>query len=231
MKLSSIILVALISVLLATSAIALVDAKVGYTKTLGELGDRYGGGLYVGLDVELPIPGPISVVASGAYGSLGEDSMFSELLFDYIEQEIGVIPPQLNEIGKVESAFIVAGLGVRYKFIDNLMVSVYAEPGVAYLRRDVSAGNVPLSVLATYIPEFYMPVEPDNGYAITFDVGTRLLNKVPVISLEIGSRFLYGPGMGKTSVDTFLEENLDTFDAPTADNLMFLMFYGGVAFF
>ena len=65
--------------LCASAAFAFLDFKLGYTKTMGELSDRYDGGMFINLGIKLPLPGPLYIVPNGTYTSLGKDALFGEI--------------------------------------------------------------------------------------------------------------------------------------------------------
>ncbi len=70
----------------AAPALGLVNIKAGYTSTMGELGDRYKGGVGALMELEIGLPGPLAIVPMGGYTQLGKDQQFKDLLFHYIDQ-------------------------------------------------------------------------------------------------------------------------------------------------
>lgn len=233
MRLRTSLITILALTLCASTAAALVNVKSGYTLTLGELGDRYSGGLFVGLEGQIPLPGPISIVPNASYASLGKDAQFQDLLYDYITGQLppGVpLPPELQRLGDINSSLYTAGVGVRIYVIDGFMFGLHVEPGFSYMQRELDAQGVPLRVLASYFPEFDMEVEGDKGSGFYVDFGARLLNGMP-ISIDLGARYIMGINLGTTSVDKFLGEKAPDYDAPESKHLSMFAFYGGIAFF
>ena len=123
------------------------------------------------------------------------------------------------------------GGGFRVKFVDNIIFGMSIEPGFMYVRRDLDAQGIPLSEIANYIEGFDMPVDPDNGYGFYVDTGMHILNGFPIITIDLGARFVMAPNMGTTSYDEFLADNFPGYDAPNAEHLMMFAFYGGIGLF
>ncbi len=233
MKIRNLIVLLAVIALGTVSASAFVDFSAGYTKTMGELGDRYSGGMYFGLELAIPLPGPFSIVPNASYASLGTDAMFTEIFTEYVEQMMpgGQLPPGFEDMGEIKSTMYTVGAGVRVKFVDNFIFGMSVEPGFMYVRRDLDAQGIPLSEIARYVEGFDMPVEPDNGYGFYVDLGGHILNNFPIITIDVGTRFIMAPNMGTTSYDEFLAENMPGYDAPTAKHLMMFVFYGGIGLF
>jgi hypothetical protein len=219
-------------VLCASAAFAFLDFKMGYTKTLGELSDRYSGGLFINLGLKIPLPGPISIVPNGMYASLGKDDQFDKAMGDYLSDQFpGGIPADIDKYGDIESSLYTIGCGVRVQALDHFMLGIHFEPGFMYVRRELSAVGVPISILEGYIPGFDFPVEPDNGYGFYVEGGGALLNKFPIISIKFGVRYIMAFNLGTTSVDRFMEQNVPGYQAPTAKHLNMLAIYGGFGLF
>ena len=219
-------------VLCASAAFAFLDFKMGYTKTLGELSDRYGGGFYLNLGLKIPLPGPVSLVPNGMYASLGKDAQFDKAMGDYLDEMFpGGIPADIDKYGDIESSLYTVGCGVRIQALDHFMLGIHLEPGFMYVRRELSAVGVPLSILEGFIPGFYFPVEPDNGYGFYVEGGGVLLNKFPIISIDFGVRYIMAFNLGTTSVDRFMEQNVKGYQAPQGKHLQMLCIYGGFGLF
>jgi hypothetical protein len=232
MRLRHILFTLVTLVLCASAAFAFLDFKTGYTMTLGELSDRYGGGFFLGLGLKIPLPGPISLVPNGTYASLGKDAQFEKVINDYIDNELpGGLPVEIDDYGDIESSLYTVGVGVRFQALDHFLLGIHFEPGFAYMHRELSAMGVPLSVLENYIPGFNLPVEGDDGYGFYVEGGGALLNKFPIISIKFGVRYMMGFNLGTTSVDEFMEREVPNYNAPTAKHLNMLAIYGGFGLF
>jgi hypothetical protein len=232
MRLRHLFFVILTLFLCTASAFAFLDFKMGYTKTLGELGDRYGGGLFINLGLKLPLPGPLYIVPNGTYASLGSDANFVRAMDEYIDGQFpGGVPFDIDQYGEVESSLYTIGAGVRFQALDHFMLGIHFEPGFMYVRRELSAVGIPLSLLKDHIPGFDLPVEPDNGYGFYLEGGGALLNKFPIISIKFGVRYMMAFNVGTTSIDRFMERNIPNYDAPTAKHLSMLAIYGGFGLF
>lgn len=219
----------------AAPAFGLVNFKAGYTSTLGELGERYAGGLGVMMELEVGLPGPIAVVPMGGYTQLGEDKEFTGLLDNYIEKYFkGLpIPPELRELGKINSSMYYFGGGLRLYAVKNLIVKVHAEGGLGYYYRDMEAQGVPFSLIATFIPEleeFEEAVEPAKGAGIHADFGLELLPVSPVAP-QVGVRYIHAFGVGRTNVDEFMAKYIPGFEAPESKDVDLFLFYGGLGIF
>jgi len=217
--------------LCASAAFAFLDFKMGYTKTMGELSDRYGGGMFINLGIKLPLPGPVYLVPNGTYASLGTDAQFNKAIEGYILEEIGTLPPEIDKYGSIESSLYAIGAGVRIQALDHFMLGIHFEPGFMYVRRELSAVGIPLSILEGYIPGFDLPVDPENGYGFYLEGGGALLNKFPIISIKFGVRYMMAFNVGTTSVDEFMAANVPGYQAPTAKHVNMLAIYGGFGLF
>jgi len=220
--------------LIAAPAFALVNFKAGYTSTQGELGDRYKGGFGGMIELEIPLPAHFAIVPMGGYTQLGTDQQFTDLLNDYIDQywPPGVpLPAQLQQLGKISSSMYFFGGGLRYYPVKNPAVSLYGEVGAGYYYRDMDAQGVPLSLIATAIPEFSeFAVEPVKGAGIHVDFGLELLSISP-LSPQIGARYIHAMGIGQTTVDDFMAENVPGFIPSKSDNVDLFFVYGGLGIF
>jgi hypothetical protein len=219
----------------AAPAFALVNFKGGYTSTMGELGERYAGGLGVMMELEVGLPGPLAVVPMGGYTQLGQDKEFTDLLDTYIEKYFkGLpIPPELRDLGKINSSMYYFGGGLRFYAIKNVAVKVHLEGGAGYYYRDMEAQGVPFSVIATFIPEldeFEEAVEPAKGAGLHADFGLELLPISPVAP-QVGVRYIHAFGIGRTPIDDFMEENIPGFKAPESKDVDMFLFYGGLGIF
>jgi hypothetical protein len=220
----------------AAPAFGLVNFKGGYTSTLGELGERYRGGIGVMMELEIGLPGPLAVVPMGGYTQLGQDKEFTDLLNEYIDRYWPhplPIPEQLRELGKINSSMYYFGGGLRLYAVKNLIVKVHAEGGLGYYCRDMEAQGVPLSLIAAAIPEFAEfedAVEPVKGAGIHADFGLELLPVSPVAP-QVGVRYVHAFGIGRTKVDEFMAKNIPGFKAPESKDVDLFLFYGGLGIF
>jgi hypothetical protein len=219
----------------AVPALALVNFKGGYTSTLGELGERYAGGLGFMMELEIGLPGPLAVVPMGGYTQLGQDKEFTALLDTYIEKYFkGIpIPPELRDVGKINSSMYYYGGGLRFYAVKNVAVKIHAEGGLGYYYRDMEAQGVPFSLIATFIPEleeFEEAVEPAKGAGIHVDFGLELFPISPVAP-QVGVRYIHAFGIGRTRIDEYMEENIPGFKAPESENVDLFLFYGGLGIF
>jgi hypothetical protein len=219
----------------AAPAFALVNFKGGYTSTMGELGERYAGGLGVVMELEVGLPGPIAIVPMGGYTQLGEDEQFTSLLNTYIEKYFkGIpIPPQLEDLGKINSSMYFFGAGLRFYAIKNLAVKVHAEAGAGYYYRDMDAQGVPFSLIAALVPEleeFEEAVEPAKGAGLHADFGLELFPISPVAP-QVGVRYMHGFGVGRTRIDDYMAENIPGFKAPESKDVDMFLFYVGLGIF
>jgi hypothetical protein len=220
----------------AAPALGLVNFKGGYTSTLGELGERYAGGVGGMLELEIGLPGPIAIVPMGGYTQLGEDKEFTTLLDDYIQQYWPPhipVPEQLRNLGKINSSMYYFGVGLRAYAVKNVAVKIHAEGGLGYYYRDMEAQGVPLSLIATFIPEFQEfedAVAPEKGVGIHADFGLEILPISPVAP-QVGVRYMHAFGIGRTAVDDFMAKNIRGFDPPESENVDLMLFYVGLGIF
>lgn len=220
--------------LIAAPALGLVNLKGGYTSTQGELGDRYKGGFGGMIELEIPLPAHLAIVPMGGFTQLGADQEFTELLNEYIGQywPPGVpLPPELQQLGDINSSMYFFGGALRFYPVKNPGLSFYGEGGLGYYYRDMEAKGVPLSTIGTFFPEFKeFAVEPVKGAGIHIDVGLELISISP-ISPQFGARYIHAFGIGRTTVDDFLEENVPGFTAPDSKNVDLFFVYGGLGIF
>ena len=221
--------------LAAVPALALVNFKGGYTSTMGELGERYDGGLGVMMELEVGLPGPLAIVPMGGYSQLGQDKEFTALLDTYIEKYFkGLpIPPQLQDLGKINSSTYFFGAGLRFYAVKNVAIKIHAEGGAGYYYRDMEAQGVPFSVIATFIPEleeFEEAVEPAKGAGLHADFGLELFPISPVAP-QLGARYIHAFGIGRTNVDDFMADNIPGFEAPKSKDVDMFLFYVGLGIF
>jgi hypothetical protein len=218
----------------ATPALALVNIKAGYTSTLGELGDRYQGGIGAAMEIEVGLPGPVAIVPMGGYTQLGEDQQFTDLLNQYIDQywPPGIpIPPQLQNLGKINSSMFFFGAGVRVDVVKNVAVRFYGEGGVGYYYRDMEAQGVPLSLIGSFVPEFQeFAVDPVSGVGFHADVGLELFPVSP-LAPQLGVRYIHALDIGRTTVDDFMAAHVPGFVPPTSKNVDLVLFYAGLGIF
>ncbi|HUV86465.1 MAG TPA: hypothetical protein VMX79_05075 [bacterium] len=220
----------------AVPALALVNFKGGYTSTLGELGERYTGGLGVMMELEIGLPGPLAVVPMGGYTQLGQDKEFTDLLNEYINEYWPrplPIPEQLRELGKINSSMFYFGGGLRFYAIKNLAVKVHVEGGAGYYYRDMEAQGVPLSLIAAAIPEFEEfeeAVKPEKGAGLHADFGLELFPISPVAP-QVGVRYIHAFGIGRTRIDEFMAENIPGFKASKSKDVDMFLFYAGLGIF
>jgi hypothetical protein len=218
----------------AAPAGALVNFQAGYTSTLGELGDRYKGGVGALIELEVGLPGPLAIVPMGGYTQLGQDQMFTDLLNDYIDQywpPYVPLPPQLQQLGDINSSMYFFGAGLRVYAVKNKAIKVYAEGGGGYYYRDMEAQGIPLSLIATYIPEFdAFEVKPTSGVGVHGDFGLELFPVSPVAP-QVGVRYMHAFGVGRTTVDDFMAENVPGFTAPSSNDVDLVLFYAGFGIF
>lgn len=224
----------LLSLTCVAAASALVNFKGGYTSTEGELSERYRGGFGGMMELDIGLPGPFAIVPMGGYMQLGEDKEFTDLLNDYIEQYFPPqvpLPPELQQLGKINSSLYYFGAGVRLYAVDNPAIRFYGEGGVGYYYRDMDAQGVPLSLIGTYIPEFKeFAIEPAKGVGFHGDFGLELIPISP-LAPQLGIRYIHALGIGKTSVDDFMETHVPGFDPVQSENVDLLLFYGGLGIF
>lgn len=222
--------------LAAAPAFGLVNFKAGYTSTLGELGERYSGGVGVMMELEIGLPGPIAVVPMGGYTQLGQDKEFTQLLDEYIEEYWPhplPVPEQLQELGKINSSMYYFGAGLRLYAVKNIAVKIHVEGGAGYYYRDMEAQGVPLSLIAAFIPEFQQfedAVEAEKGAGIHADFGLELFPISPVAP-QVGLRYIHAFGIGRTGVDDFMADNIPGFKAPESKDVDLVLVYGGVGIF
>lgn len=214
---------------------ALVNFKGGYTSTMGELGERYAGGLGLMMELEIGLPGPIAIVPMGGYTQLGQDKEFTALLDTYIERYFkGIpIPPELRDVGKINSSMYYFGGGFRAYAVKNVAVKIHVEGGLGYYYRDMEAQGVPFSLIAAAIPElkeFEEAVEPAKGAGIHVDFGLELFPISPVAP-QVGVRYIHAFGVGRTRIDEYMEKNIPGFKAPESENVDLFLFYGGLGIF
>jgi hypothetical protein len=224
----------LVLALTAAPAGALLNVKAGYTSTLGELGDRYRGGLGAMVEVEVGLPGPVSIVPMGGYTQLGQDQQFTDLLDQYIGQywPPGVpLPPQLRDLGDINSSMYFFGAGVRLDAVRNVAARLYGEVGGGYYYRDMEARGVPLSLIATFVPEFdQFAVDPTSGFGVHADFGVELIPFSP-IAPQVGAHYMHAFGIGRTTIDDFMAENVPGFRPPTSEDVDLFLFYAGIGIF
>lgn len=223
--------------LLAATGWPLTNFKGGYTATLGELGERYRGGVGGIIELEIPLPGPVAAVPMGGLAQLGEDQLFTDLLWNYIDQywPPGVpLPPELQQLGEINSSMYFFGAGLRLYATENAAVKIYAEGGLGYYYRDLDAQGVPLSAIAAYIPEmaaFADAIKPVSGVGMHADAGLEILPVSPV-ALQIGGRFIHAFGIGRTRVDDFMEANeFPGFTPPETEDVDLFFAYAGLGIF
>jgi len=219
----------------AAPALGLVNFKAGYTSTMGELGERYEGGIGGVMELEIGLPGPIAIVPMGGYTQLGQDRQFTDLLDTYIEKYFkGIpIPPELQDLGKINSSTYFFGAGLRLYAVKNVAVKIHAEGGLGYYYRDMEAQGVPFSLIATFVPElqeFEDAVKPAKGAGIHADFGLEILPISPVAP-QVGLRYMHGFGIGRTTIDDFMAENVPGFKAPESENVDMFLFYVGLGIF
>jgi hypothetical protein len=220
----------------AVPAFGLVNFKVGYTSTLGELGERYDGGIGGMMELEIGLPGPIAIVPMGGYTQLGEDKEFTSVLNEYIEENWPPhvpVPEELRELGEINSSMYYFGAGVRAYAVDNVAVRIHGEGGGGYYYRDMEAQGVPLSLIATFIPEFEEfeeAVEPEAGFGLHVDFGFEFIPISP-IAPQIGVRYIHAFGIGRTKIDAFLAKSVRGFTPPESENVDLFLFYGGLGIF
>jgi hypothetical protein len=233
MKLNKFTLTVILLALFSQSAFGFISLKTGYTTTTGELKNYYDGGFYINLGVKIPIFGPVKIVPNGMLATLGENALFSKMFSSYVESELGgLIPPEIGDLGEVNSTLYTAGAGVNVTLLDHYMVVIAFEPGAMWVRRELSTLGIPISILEQYIPGFNLPVEPDDGFGFYVDGEMRLLNKFPVITFTLGSRFIMAPNMGESSIERYLENYMGGgYTAPQAKHITMFAFYGGFGFF
>jgi hypothetical protein len=222
--------------LAAAPALGLVNFKGGYTSTVGELSERYAGGIGVMMELEIGLPGPIAVVPMGGYTQLGQDKEFTDLLNEYIDKYWPhplPIPEQLRELGKINSSMYFFGAGLRFYAVKNLAVKVHAEGGAGYYYRDMEAQGVPLSLIAAVIPEFEEfedAVKAEKGAGVHADFGLELLPISPVAP-QVGVRYIHAFGIGRTRIDEFMAKNIPGFEAPESKDVDLFLFYAGIGIF
>ncbi len=219
----------------AVPALGLVNFKGGYTSTLGELGERYAGGLGLMMELEIGLPGPVAIVPMGGYTQLGQDEEFTSLLDTYIEKYFKnlPIPPELRDIGKINSSMYYFGGGFRAYAVKNVAVKIHAEGGLGYYYRDMEAQGVPFSLIAALIPEleeFEEAVEPAKGVGIHADFGFEFIPISPVAP-QVGVRYIHAFGIGRTRIDEYMAKNIPGFTAPESENVDLFLFYGGIGIF
>jgi len=219
----------------AAPALGLVNFKAGYTSTLGELGERYAGGIGGMMELEIGLPGPIAIVPMGGYTQLGQDEQFTDLLDTYIEKYFkGIpIPPELQDLGKINSSTYFFGAGLRLYAVKNVAIKIHAEGGVGYYYRDMEAQGVPFSLIATLVPEleeFEDAVEPAKGAGIHADFGLEILPISPVAP-QVGARYMHAFSIGRTAIDDFMAEKVPGFKAPESEDVDMFLFYVGLGIF
>ena len=220
----------------AAPAFGLVNFKAGYTSTLGELGERYRGGIGAVMELEIGLPGPLAVVPMGGYSQLGEDDEFTGLLKSYVKKYLPPYvpyPKELEELGKINSSMYYFGGGLRLYAVKNLIVKIHAEGGLGYYYRDMEAQGIPFSVIARLVPqleEFEDAVEPAKGAGIHADFGLELLPVSPVAP-QVGVRYIHAFGIGRTNVDEFMAKYIPGFKAPESKDVDLFLFYGGLGIF
>lgn len=221
--------------LAAAPALGLVNLKGGYTSTMGELSERYAGGLGAMIELEFGLPGPIAIVPMGGYTQLGQDQQFTDLLDTYIEKYFkGIpIPPQLQELGKINSSMYFFGGGLRLYAVENVAIKIHAEGGAGYYYRDMEAQGVPFSLIATLVPEleeFENAVEPAKGVGLHADLGLEILPISPVAP-QVGARYIHAFGIGRTRIDDFMAEKVPGFKPPESEDVDLFLFYAGLGIF
>jgi hypothetical protein len=220
----------------AVPALGLVNFKGGYTSTMGELGERYAGGLGLMMELEIGLPGPIAIVPMGGYTQLGQDKEFTDLLNEYIDEywpHPVPIPEQLRDLGKINSSMYYFGGGFRAYAVKNVAVKIHAEGGGGFYYRDMEAQGVPLSLIAAAIPEFEEfedAVKAEKGPGIHADFGLEFIPISPVAP-QIGVRYIHAFGIGHTKIDEFMAKNIPGFKAPESENVDMFLFYGGLGIF
>jgi hypothetical protein len=220
----------------AAPAFGLVNFKAGYTSTLGELGERYAGGLGLMMELEIGLPGPVAIVPMGGYTQLGQDKEFTDLLNEYIDKYWPhplPIPPELRDLGKINSSMYYFGGGFRAYAVKNVAVKIHAEGGAGYYYRDMEAQGVPLSLIAAAIPEFKEfgdAVKAEKGLGIHADFGLEFLPISPVAP-QVGVRYVHAFGIGRTGIDDFMAKKVPGFNPPESENVDMFLFYAGIGIF
>jgi len=220
----------------AVPTLALVNFKAGYTSTLGELGDRYRGGVGGMMEIEIGLPGPVAIVPMGGYTQLGQDQEFTDLLNDYLNQYWPPgypRPEQLQDLGNINSSMFYFGAGLRVYAVENLAVKVHAEGGGGYYYRNMEAQGVPLSLIAAFVPEFQEfeeAVEAEKGFGLHADFGLEILPILPVAP-QVGIRYIHAFGIGRTKIDDFMADNIRGFTAPESNDVDLILFYAGLGLF
>ena len=88
-----------------------------------------------------------------------------------------------------------------------------------------------MGVLGRYILDLDVSVPSARGPGAYGDVGLRVLPSLSLISADVGVRFTYAPGLGRTGFEDYLEENVPTYEAPDSDSLFMVSFYLGASLF
>jgi len=221
----------------AAAATALTNFKAGYTATLGELGERYKGGVGGIIELEVGLPGPIAIVPMGGLTQLGEDQQFTTLLWNYIDQywPPGVpLPPELQDLGEINSSMYFFGAGFRVNPPENVAVKFYVEGGAGYYYRDLDAQGIPLSQVTQFIPElaaFEDTIKPVSGVGLHADIGLEIMPVSPVAP-QLGVRYIHAFGIGRTNIDDFMaENNFPGFTPPASKDVDLVLAYGGLGIF
>jgi hypothetical protein len=221
--------------LAAAPALGLVNFKAGYTSTLGELGERYAGGVGGMMELEIGLPGPLAIVPMGGYTQLGQDQEFTDLLDAYIEKYFkGIpIPPELRDLGKINSSMYFFGGGLRFYAVENVAIKIHVEGGGGYYYRDMEAQGVPFSLIASFIPElaeFEDAVKPAKGFGLHGDFGLEILPVSPVAP-QVGVRYAHAFGIGRTKVDDYMAKYIRGFEPPASEDVDLALFYVGLGIF
>ncbi|MGD8719121.1 MAG: hypothetical protein PVH29_09915 [Candidatus Zixiibacteriota bacterium] len=228
------LIVALVLTLAVSASHGLLEIKGGTTTPLSELEGRYGGGPYASLGGEARLPWwPVSVMADLSYTALGRDRPLSDLFANYGEKRHPGVLPWADVINglNLKSVFYGGSAGVRYYPVEYYAFAPYAEAGGVYLYRELTAYNIPVGILGRYVLGLDISVPSTQGFGMYTDLGVRGIPGLPLISIDAGVRFVYGPGLARTGFEEFLEENIPTYDAPDSDGLFMASFYLGASLF
>jgi hypothetical protein len=225
---------AIVLALAASTSHALLEIKGGTTLPMSELDGRYHGGPYASLGGEARLPWwPVSVMADLSYTALGRDHPISDLFSGYGEKRYpGVLPwPDVIEGLNLKSVFYGGSVGVRYYPYERYFFAPYVEAGGVYLYRELTAQNIPVGILSRYVLGLDVSVPSTQGPGLYVDLGVRGMPGLPLISVDAGLRFVYGPGLARTGLEEFLEKNIRTYEAPDSDNLFMVSLYLGASLF
>jgi hypothetical protein len=221
-------------VIYGSAAHAVVLIKGGANKPLGDLDDRYSGGLYGSLGGEARLPWwNLAVMVDLSYSTFGRDRPITKLFTEAAEKRFPGVLPWAEVINglNLKSALYGASIGVRYYPVERNYYALYAEGGATYLSRRLTARNVPVTVLGKHVLDLDFSVPVTEGVGLYADVGLRAIPGIPLISADAGLRCAYAPGLGRTGFEDFLEERYSAFEAPDSDKLLMVSFYLGASLF